>query len=307
MKFVNKLLLSSLIVLSIVFVPAIINNEKISNYQVQAANITLNKTKKTLYWGEGVTLKVNGTSKKVKWSSSNKKVAYVRDNGRVEAGSKTGTAIITAKVGKKKLTCKITTKPYSKNGVEITELTRLSNTVILKVKNTNSYAVSIRPSAKFYNKNGKKVGTGDTYNFALEPNHECIMKIWNSTVKKSVRVYPNYKTLKLNIGKVERTTGKYHDAKKVEVQSVKKENGNYVVRVKNNSWFTFNFVRATMVYYDKKGNVIAAEGKDVHTHRLFAYGSYEFKFPQKPKDGNKTVKPASYKVFVNYAYRYINN
>lgn len=277
--------------------------------EINVENPTLNKIKKTLNWGEGYTLKVKGTSQSVKWESSNKKVASVRNNGRVEAQSKSGSAIITATVGKTKLQCKIKVKPYSKDGIEITELTKLSNTVVIKLKNTTNFTVSISPTAKFYDKNGKKAGEGDRYNFAFEPNQECIMKIWNSTVKNSVRVYPKYKSVKINIGDVNFTKpaqDKYFDVKKLEIQSVKEEGDKYIAHVKNNSWFTFNFVNATMVYYDKNGKVIAAEPKDCHTNRFFAYGFYDFKFEKNPKDGDKVVEPASYKIFINYAYRYKN-
>lgn len=77
--------------------------------QVQAAKVRLNMTKKTLTVGKKVTLKVKGTRKKVKWSSSNKKVASVSSKGKVKA-KKAGKATITAKVGKKKYKCRITVK-----------------------------------------------------------------------------------------------------------------------------------------------------------------------------------------------------
>jgi len=73
--------------------------------------VKLNKTSVTLYAGKTVQLKVQGTSKKVTWSSGNKKVATVY-KGKVTT-KKAGTATITAKVGKKKYTCKVTVKsPY---------------------------------------------------------------------------------------------------------------------------------------------------------------------------------------------------
>ena len=71
-----------------------------------SAKVKLNTKKRTISVGEKYKLKVSGTSKKVKWSSSNKKVAKVSKKG-VVTGKKTGKATITAKVGKKKLKCKI--------------------------------------------------------------------------------------------------------------------------------------------------------------------------------------------------------
>lgn len=69
----------------------------------------MNYSKKTIYEGSKLTLKVPGTSKKVKWSSSDKYVASVNSKGVVK-GKTAGKAIVTANVGGKKLTCKITVK-----------------------------------------------------------------------------------------------------------------------------------------------------------------------------------------------------
>ena len=77
--------------------------------QVQAAKVKINKKKATVYVGKTVQLKVTGTKKKVKWSSSNKKIAKVTKKGIVK-GIKVGKAVITAKVGTKKYKCKVTIK-----------------------------------------------------------------------------------------------------------------------------------------------------------------------------------------------------
>ncbi len=69
----------------------------------------LNKKTATLYVGKKIKLKVKGTRKKVKWSSSKKSVATVSKKGVVKAKKK-GKARIIAKVAKKKLVCKVTVK-----------------------------------------------------------------------------------------------------------------------------------------------------------------------------------------------------
>lgn len=63
----------------------------------------------TLEEGKSKTLKVNGTSSNVKWSSSKKSVATVSNKGVVRA-KKAGKAVITAKCGKHSLKCKVTVK-----------------------------------------------------------------------------------------------------------------------------------------------------------------------------------------------------
>ena len=70
------------------------------------AKIRLNKTKVTIKVGQTYKLKVKGTKKKVKWTSSKKSVVSVSKKGKIK-GKKKGKAIITARVGKKKLKCKV--------------------------------------------------------------------------------------------------------------------------------------------------------------------------------------------------------
>lgn len=71
------------------------------------ASVKLNRTSKTMYVGDKMTLEVTGTTKKVKWKSSNSAVAKVTSKGVVQAKKK-GTAVITATVDKKNYNCKIT-------------------------------------------------------------------------------------------------------------------------------------------------------------------------------------------------------
>lgn len=60
-----------------------------ADYESFGSGVTvkMNKAKATLYPGQKVTLKVTGTSKKAKWSSSNAKVAKV-SKGKVTAVKK---------------------------------------------------------------------------------------------------------------------------------------------------------------------------------------------------------------------------
>jgi len=109
---------------------------------VQAkTKITLNAKKKTLVVGKTYTLKVKGTKKKVKWSSSKKSVATVSKKGKVKA-KKAGTAIIKAKVAGKTLKCKIIVKkktPAKKTTQSKTNTTNTSNsTTAVKPETTTT-------------------------------------------------------------------------------------------------------------------------------------------------------------------------
>ena len=80
----------------------------ITPVHTQAA-VKLSETRKTLEVGQYLTLKVKGTSQKVKWSSDDTDVASVNQSGKVTAKN-VGSATITAKVSKKTLKCKVTVK-----------------------------------------------------------------------------------------------------------------------------------------------------------------------------------------------------
>lgn len=75
---------------------------------VQAANLKLNRTEKTLLVGETYYLKIN-TGRKVLWKSDTPKVVGVARNGKLIA-KRAGKAVVTAKVGKKSVSCVVVVK-----------------------------------------------------------------------------------------------------------------------------------------------------------------------------------------------------
>lgn len=81
----------------------------IPNNAAAAKRIKLSSKSITLYIGQTRTIKLKGTTKKPKWSSSSKSVATVSKKGKIKA-KKQGSAVITAKLGKKKYKCKVRVK-----------------------------------------------------------------------------------------------------------------------------------------------------------------------------------------------------
>ena len=79
----------------------------ISGSTAVSAAAKLNKTEVTIEIGERQKVKVKGTTKTVKWKSSDKTIATVTKRGNIDAKAK-GECIVTATVGKKKLKCKVT-------------------------------------------------------------------------------------------------------------------------------------------------------------------------------------------------------
>ena len=132
-----------------------------------AAKVKLNKKSLTLTVGKTYKLKVKGTKKKVKWSSSNKKVASVNKKGKVTA-KKAGKVTITAKIGKKKYKCKVTVNAVRKiipdvfnesiaaNSVIFLEEYNINDSIWIKVKNNYSKPADLFFDFIFY-KNGAVV------------------------------------------------------------------------------------------------------------------------------------------------------
>ena len=142
MQSITKRLLaviSAVILMTTMLIPA---------FQASAASVKLNKTKIVLVVGQTYNLKVSGTKKTPKWSSSNKKIVSVTKKGVVK-GLKKGTATITAKIGKKKYKCKVT--------VEAPKLSSTKKTVTAGT----SFALKLngtKRTVKWYTSN-KKIAT----------------------------------------------------------------------------------------------------------------------------------------------------
>ena len=166
--------------------------------QAEAATVKLNKTKATVYIGSTTTLKVTGTSKEAKWSSSNKKVATV-DNKGVVTPKKEGTATITAKVGKKSYKCEVTVKkPYlnaTKKTIYIgTPYTlKLKGTSIASVKSSNTKVATISKNGKV---TGKKEGSATiTLKGTDGKSYKCkvtVKKPYINTTSKTIRIGEPY-------------------------------------------------------------------------------------------------------------------
>ncbi len=131
--------ISAVILMTTMLVPA---------FEASAASVKLNKTKIVLVVGQTYKLKVSGTKKTPKWSTSNKKVVSVTKKGVVK-GLKKGTATVTAKIGKKRYKCKVT--------VESPKLSSTKRTVTAGT----SFALKLngtRRTVKWYTSN-KKIAT----------------------------------------------------------------------------------------------------------------------------------------------------
>lgn len=107
MKRIHKSIFTLVIALVLIATPVLVPIR--GNIIVYAATISISSKTATLAIGQTKTLKVNGTSKKISWTSSKKSIASVSSSGKITAKA-VGTATITATVYGKKLICKVTVK-----------------------------------------------------------------------------------------------------------------------------------------------------------------------------------------------------
>ena len=131
--------------------------------------------------GEKYTLKIKGTTQKIKWSSSDKKVATVNSKGKVTAKNN-GKVTITAKVGKSKYKCKITVG----NVVKISETEHAINAgenFTLKITGTSEKITwsSSDTSIATVDKNGKvtakKEGTATITTTVGKTKYTCTVYV----------------------------------------------------------------------------------------------------------------------------------
>lgn len=297
MKNSKKLFTLLLSVLCFAFVVPTSIPELQTTIVANAATVKLNKTKATISKGETLQLKVTGTKSKVKWSSSNKKVATVSSSGKVTAKKK-GKATITAKVNKKKLKCSITVNNVkSFKNVEY-KLQDTGKGVVAILKNKNKYAVSIDAKMVFFNSNGKMLDTRSSFNYCLEPSATCAL-YFSGPYDSSYRdvEYSNFK-LSMTVDK------SYYDKYASSKISIKKNRGadNITIKATNKSKYNLDTIQIAVVFYDEAGNAIGYEYHYADCKEKKSSDYLSFNYPY--DEDYETIRPASYKVYVNHAYRF---
>lgn len=269
---------------------------------VQAnTKIKLKNSKITMTAGQTKGLKVIGTKKKVRWTSSNTKIATVNKKGRVKARRK-GSCKIYARVGKKKLVCKVTVSGKKSTNVNKNTNTNTSKNnvsyrsygtnhgVVILVKNNYSYTVDVDVDCMFYDSNGTMIEKSSDHNFGLESGKECALFAWIS--------HSNWSSHKINL--------KVDEAKHIASNvsgiglSYNVGNKNVMVKVKNNGKKN-EFTKIAVVFY-KKNKVVGYESQYADVRNPGATDYLEFSFPY---DWDyDMIAPDRYVVYVNYSYAY---
>lgn len=207
MKNIRKILVSLIFaMLFSVLVPNTITGQVIN---VQAAT-KINKSKVTLIKGQTTTLKITGTKKKIKWSSSKTSVATVTKKGKVTA-KKTGTAKIIGKVGNKKYVCVVNVQTPKLNKSKVTITAGKKYTLKLSGTNQKIKWESSKKSIATVSSKGvvtaKKAGTVKITATVMKKKYTC-----NVTVKKKTTTSQNTNPQDAILSKITKkfTVGRYY-------------------------------------------------------------------------------------------------
>lgn len=234
----------------------------------KAAKMKLNKSSVTVAVGKKVSLKVKGTTKKVRWTTSKKAIASVSKKG-VVTGKKAGKATITAKVGAKKFRCKVTVKKSSKvKNVSTTKLAskcsftvkKYKKGVLICVKNNNSQTIDeLRAVYTLKTSSGKVIETGrDGFDFleagktrdiVINLEQEQLSVI--DTSKTVVKCYVNQEAE----GKHYKNINKYISQSMSETFNEATGVDSFNCKVTNTS---SKYVEVSMYlyFYDESGNIV---------------------------------------------------
>lgn len=150
---------------------------------VEAAAVTLNKSKMTLYVGDSSKLTVKGTAKAPSFKSSKPSVASVSKTGSVKA-KKAGACTITAKIGKKSLKCKVTVK-------KTIELSKYLNKDYTKLKKAaDKMKLERNTPTQSPNEDYYVSTTKDSFGFTFWVNTKTKkVKILQNTDRKNITLY----------------------------------------------------------------------------------------------------------------------
>ena len=262
------------------------------------AAVKLSTTKKTIYVGESFTLKVSGTTKAVKWSSSNKAVASVTQKGKVTA-KMAGNATISAKVGKKTLKCKLTVnEQFNASKAEKNISVTLQDTgkgVVAILKNNNKVMVDVDAKLVYFS-NGGMIDTSSDFTRALESGKECAL--FFSAPTDGNYDYVEYNDFKITLS-VNKASYEKSCTRGIEIESNTGAD-NITAQVTNNSGMDFEFVKIAVVFYNAGGKAI---GYEYGYADCLKDGSVDYLSFDYPYDSNyEAVYPSDYKIYVNEAY-----
>lgn len=295
---IKKIILATTLSLSMI-VPAITFQQNLSDVAVvsEASTIKLNKKALTMNVGDKKALKVIGTSKKPKWSVSPNWVAKVDNKGKITAVDN-GTAYVYAKIGKTTLECRVTVKfdaAKAKNKIE-SKLEDTGKGVVAILKNKNNFNTNIEAKLVYF-KNGAMIGSSSDENYSLESGKECAL--FFGAPNDSDYNDMDYDDYKISV--TVSPSGHFSDVSAISIKS-NMSDGGVTVEAENISKSNLDSVRAACVMYDSSNHAIGYNEKHLNCENAGDIDYLTFSFPY--DENYDHIIPATYKIYVNSAYKY---
>lgn len=270
--------------------------------KVKVETPSISKTSIKVFKGSTYTLKMNGTSRSVTWSTSNRYVATVDSKGRV-SGVENGTAIITATVGGKKYRCKVSVQGYEKNIVTSYKKISKRYILVMSTNNNNCRVDYIFSTVKFY-KNGALIGSREISSSCVGSGRTAYNKVivpYNSTTNE----YMEYDSIKITVDRASIETNGFRTDmySSVYTETSKSQDTIYGVigTIKNKGYREIKSAEIGVIYYKNGG--IVGYSTDFVTN-LYAGNEKVIQFSKPTDDDYNSIDFDSYKVVINYAYTY---
>lgn len=248
--------------------------------------------------GDTAALKLAGTTKRVKWRSTNDAVATV-ENGVVTALG-AGTAKIVAKVGGQKFICKVTvTERPVRSRLVKADYTDTGDGIIAVLTNENSRAVCVTLTVRYYDADGVLVDKEQSTIDPLGTGRTAAVRVFGAYDEYHWTTL-DYASYTVQLKAVPSEIG--NDALLDDAITVKSEEGanELSVTVCNTGDRDCGFLKLAVLYCDERGTPVGYEDSFVYGANAGATDTVTFAYPN---DVPPTEEhPLTWQVFVNYAY-----
>lgn len=235
-----------------------------------------------------------GDVKSWRISGGSAKIVSKNSYSATVKGIKKGKSTLKAKIGKKTYKCTITVKGATdsntlKKKVKITSVKSVDGSkILLKMRNTSDYILSISGKVVFYNSNGSIVGTSS---FMANPMDR------NRIITDCTYCDKDYNSYEVLLESVNKAWLKSY-SNKITLSSNKSDDNVYVTATNNSNKTLDNSVEVAVIVYDADGNFLdyAWTYIDCKDAGSSAIGSFWFY--------NKGDSIASYDTNIISAYTY---
>ena len=255
------------------------------------AAIKMNKTKLTLSEGSQYQLKLSGTTKTIKWTSSNSNIVKVSTKGKLTA-MKEGKAIITAKVSSKSYKCNVTVKDVLSEEEAAQHVTYESvdtaQGLVAIFNNENKENITLNATVTYYDANEDVLSKDEKRILVFESGRKSVLTF---SYPDSYDTYTISFTVDLSID--------FNFPSQIRniIWAVNKSENVITANLTNNTDYTY-CISMTILFY-KNGIMVGYDDKE--DLLIYAREKCSIEFLN-PHDNASEISYDSFKVILNQAY-----